>query len=111
MTACQARLDRRLVNGPAGWPEYEYQGHCTQTVGVAPVPSLAPGRWAACSRPGHREDVLAQVRVAEARQRARHEHEQDARAEALAEVRADERAAAWLDDEREPIEPLDEAYG
>jgi hypothetical protein len=98
MTTCQARLDRRLVNGPAGWPEYEYGGVCTQTVGVSPIPPelvLAPGEWAACSRPGHREDVLAQVKAAELAERVRHE------------VAEDDGRAAWLDDEREPVEPVE----
>jgi hypothetical protein len=62
-----------------------------------------------CLRRGHREDVVAQV--GEMWQRARHEREQDARSEALAEIRRDDRAAACLDDEWEPVESIDEAYG
>jgi hypothetical protein len=49
--------------------------------------------------PGSKPSALAE--------RARHEIEEDARAEALAEVREDDRRAAWLDDEREPVEPME----
>jgi len=70
---CQARLRVRLIEGPGGWPEYEYGGACTQSVGV--------GRWwdalnierAACSLPGHRADVEAQSAADELRERVRHD--------------------------------------
>ena len=76
---CQARLHVRLIEGPGGWPEYEYGGACTQSVGV--------GRWwdaldierAACSLPGHRADVVAQSAADELRERVRHDVEREAR--------------------------------
>jgi hypothetical protein len=106
MSTCQARLPigerpRAVIAENGG--VMSIQRYCGQSVGVS---DLGWG-WFACSKPGHRDDVLTQVRTIELAQRVRHEIEQDARAEALAEVREDDRRAAWLDDEREPVEPVE----
>ena len=104
MTTCQARLPigerPRAMLAPSGRMVW-IQRRCTQTVGVTTLTDGQGRDWHACARVGHTLDVFRQLQDAELAERAHHEHEEDARAEALAEVRADDRRAAWLDDERE----------
>jgi hypothetical protein len=74
---CQARLRRRLASNTP-WPE-ELSEPCGQVVGVSRWWDVLNIERAACSLPGHREDVEAQSRAAEIAERVRHEVERDAR--------------------------------
>jgi hypothetical protein len=100
MTTCQARLPigqrPRAIPGTTGFVRYIY-GSCTQSVGVRVYEDLSGREWPYCALAGHLDDVLRQAQAAELAERVRHE------------VAEDDRRAAWLDDEREPVEPV-EAY-
>jgi hypothetical protein len=69
-----------MVNGPAGWPEYEYRGVCTQSVGVRAVWDGLDRERHYCSLAGHLADVLAQARADELAERVRHETRPEPRA-------------------------------
>jgi len=79
MNRCEARLGPRMVNGPAGWPEYEYRGVCSQSVGVRSVWDGLNRERHYCPIAGHLADVLAQARDAELAERVRHDVEREAR--------------------------------
>lgn len=70
---CQARLAPHMVEGPAGWPEYEYRGECRQRVGVRRWFDALGIERRYCAMPGHREDVDEQARLAELAERVRHD--------------------------------------
>jgi hypothetical protein len=69
-----------MVNGPAGWPEYEYRGVCTQTVGVRKFFDGVNRERHYCPIAGHLADVLAQARADELAMRVRHETRPEPRA-------------------------------
>ena len=56
MNACQARLHPQMVNGPAGWPEYDYGGVCRQSVGVRSWWDALNIERRYCAKPGHPYD-------------------------------------------------------
>ena len=68
-----------MVNGPAGWPEYEYRGVCGQSVGVRSWWDALNVRRSYCPLPGHKADVDEQARFAELAERVRHKVEREAR--------------------------------
>jgi hypothetical protein len=80
MNRCEARLGPRMVNGPAGWPEYELRGVCSQSVGVRSVWDGLNRERHYCSLAGHLGDVLAQARADELAMRVRSETRPEPRA-------------------------------
>ena len=80
MNRCEARLGPHMVNGPAGWPEYEYRGVCSQSVGVRSVWDGLNRERHYCSLAGHLADVLAQARADELAMRVRSETRPEPRA-------------------------------
>lgn len=78
MNACQARIPLgqrpRVVRGPSGFPVSE-QRRCRQTVGTIGWSGLTGQRYAACTKPGHIDDVREQERHDENVVRARHDQQ------------------------------------
>jgi hypothetical protein len=68
-----------MVNGPAGWPEYEYRGTCRQVVGIRSFWDVLNVQRSYCALPGHKADVDEQARLAELAERVRHDTEREAR--------------------------------
>jgi hypothetical protein len=64
-----------MVNGPAGWPEYEYGGVCRQSVGVRSFWDALNIERRYCAKPGHKADVDSQALSAELAERVRHDLE------------------------------------
>jgi hypothetical protein len=79
MNRCSAILSKQLVEGPWGFPETR-ELHCTQTVGLRTFRDAAGEDRHYCSRQGHEARVRAQALRWDAVRKARHDHEEAARA-------------------------------